>query len=345
MLFTNLRLLDRQRFDPIVLLSGHGPAEALLEELGIEYKIWGPLTEPGNHLNYLRALFRTLFWFKRQKIELVHLNRANAWRPAELLALRISGIPVVTHFHTVNLDRAPCTRWSSAIAAVSNYVAQHSDTQGVPTTVIYNTVDTNRFSNGQDMRSQFGIANDQIVVGFVGQIRKIKGVDDFIGMAKHIAGDHVRFLIAGECRDKKSIDDAFTREELQSRIVEDPRIIYCGYVDNVEDIYRSTDILVVPSRWEEPFGLICIEAGAAGLPVIATRQGGLPEVIEDGITGLIVAAGAVLTMAHQVQKLVEDPKLRAAMGEAARIRVEREFTDKPVRALEDLYVSLLANGN
>jgi glycosyltransferase involved in cell wall biosynthesis len=340
-LFTNLRLLDRNRFTPIVLLSAHGPAETLLDEMGIQHEVWGPLTEPGKHLQYLRALLRTCIWLKRQQVEIVHMNRANDWRPAELLAMRICRIPVVTHFHTVNLDRAPATRWSTVIAAVSRFVAQHSDTQGVPTAVIYNTVDLDRFAKGANVKNEFGIADDQIVVSFVGQIRTIKGVEDFIDMAKKVVGGHVRFLIAGECRDKKAIDDAYTRDELQGLISTDPRIIYCGYVDRVEDIYHSSDILVVPSRWEEPFGLICIEAGAAGLPVIATRQGGLPEVIEDEVTGLLVDVGDVQAMVHQAQKLVDDTHFRMRLGKAARIRVKQEFTDKPVRTLENLYETLL----
>ena len=340
-LFTNLRLLDRNRFFPIVLLSAHGPAETLLDEMSIQHEVWGSLTEPVKPLQYIRTLLRTCVWLKRQQVKIVHLNRANDWRPAELLAMHICRIPVVTHFHTVNLDRAPATRWSNAIAAVSSFVAQHSDTQGVPTRVIYNTVDLNRFSFGSNLRCQLDIRADYIVVSFIGQIREIKGVVDFVDMAKEVLGDHVRFLIAGQCRDKSVIGDAYSEEEIQHLISSDLRIRYCGFVERVEDVYRTSDIVVVPSRWEEPFGLVCIEAGAAGLPVVATRAGGLPEVIVDGITGLLVDIGNVQDMAHQVQKLVDDVDLRTSLGKAARLKVAQEFTDKPVRALEDLYQSLL----
>ncbi|HYE35929.1 glycosyltransferase family 4 protein [Methylocaldum sp.] len=340
-LFTNLRLLDRNRFTPIVLLSAHGPAETLMDELGIQYKVWGPLTEPGRHLEYIRAVLRTCIWLRQQHIDLVHMNRANHWRPAELLATRICKRPVVTHFHTVNLDHAPATRWSTAIAAVSSYVAQHSDTLGVPASVIYNTVDLGRFSKGNNLRSRFDIEADQIVVSFIGQIRKIKGIEDFVSMARQVAGEGVRFLIAGECRDKSSIGDAYTKEELQNLISSDPRIRYCGYIEQVEDIFHSSDIVVVPSRWEEPFGLVCIEAAAAGLPVVATRTGGLPEVVADGITGLLVEAGDIQAMTRQVQRLIDDAHFRAALGKAARDRVEHEFAEKPIHALEDLYESLL----
>lgn len=341
-LFTNLGLIDRSRFEPLVLLSGHGPAEAILDRMDIPYEIWGPLTEPRKLIEYANTVLRTFKWLRRHHVDLIHLNRANDWRPAELLAASICRIPIVAHFHTVNTDRAPATRGISAIAAVSSYVALHSDTQGVPATVIHNSVDLDRFSTGDDLRPRLGIGHEQIVVSFVGQIRKIKGLEDFITMAKRINGDDVRFLIAGECRDKKTFGDTYSVEELHSLISHDGRIRYCGYLDQVEDIYRSSDIVVMPSRWQEPFGLVCIEAGAAGLPVVATRVGGLTEVIEDGVTGLFAEAGNIPELASQVQRLADNAALRSDMGRAARFRVEREFTDKPVRVLEQLYESLLA---
>lgn len=340
-LFTNLRLLDRSRFEPVVLLSGPGPAQSLLAEMGIAHEVWGPLTEPNRILSYARALLRSCLWLKRHRIRLVHMNRANSWRPAELLAIRACGVPIITHFHTVNQDHAPATRWSSAIAAVSKYVAQHSDTQGVPTHIVHNAVDLPRFSGGYSLRDSLDIRSDHCVVSFIGQIREIKGVADFVRMAMHIPGDDIRFLIAGQCRDKAVMSDAYTEAELQRLIADDPRIRYCGYVERVEDIYRTTDILVVPSRWQEPFGLIAIEAGAAGIPVVATHSGGLPEVIVDGITGFLAEIGHTEAMSHQVQALVRDPALRSRMGQAARARVEQEFTYKPVRDLEQLYDSLL----
>lgn len=344
-LFTNLRLLDRTRFAPVVLLSGPGPAEALLREMDIPCEVWGPFTEPGRSvgqlIRYLRAVQRTYRWLRRNGVELVHLNRANDWRPAEILAMRLARLPVVTHFHTVNLDHAPATRWSSAIAAVSEYVARHADTRGVPATVIHNAVDMARFSGGNDLRSQLGIEADALLVSFIGQIRETKGLPDFVAMARGVTGNHVRFLIAGACRDKRFMPDAYSEEELRELIAPDSRIRYCGYLDRIEDLYLSSDIIVAPSRWQEPFGLVCIEAGAAGKPLVATRVGGIPEIIEDGVNGLLVEPGDVAALTACAQRLVDDAGLRAAMGMAARQRVEREFTGRPVHALEALYDSLL----
>ena len=96
----------------------------------------------------------------------------------------------------------------------------------------------------------------------------------------------------------------------------------------------------MPSRWEEPFGLIAIEAGAARRPVIATRVGGIPEVIVDGQTGFLVPPGDPKALADRTQRLVDSPETRAALGDAAHARVAAEFTARPVRELERLYESL-----
>jgi glycosyltransferase involved in cell wall biosynthesis len=109
------------------------------------------------------------------------------------------------------------------------------------------------------------------------------------------------------------------------------------------DIYRSSDIVVVPSRWDEPFGLILIEAAMAGKPVVATRAGGMPEVIEDGKTGFLAEREDDEMIAAHIRRLVDDDVLRRSIAHAAREHVSAEFTSKPVLALENLYISLLAD--
>lgn len=340
-LFTNLRFLDRARFEPVVLLSGHGPAEQLLEQLGISYQVWGALTEPHRWHSYLGAIIRAALWFKQHGIDLVHMNRANDWRPAELLAARLCRIPVIYHFHTVNHDRAPATRMATGILAVSEYVAEHSDTLGVPTRVIYNTVDPVRFEHASQIRDNWALDEHHVVVTFVGQIRKIKGIEDFVAMARQVRGEQVRFLIVGECRYQYIQADAYTEEELLALIACDERIRYCGYQSRIQDVYYSSDIVVVPSRWQEPFGLVNIEAGAAAKAVVATRVGGIPEVIVDSETGYLVDVGDVNAMAAKVQALVDDAEKRQSLGRAARVRVLRDFTGLPVRLMEEYYLSLI----
>ncbi|MHB1145663.1 MAG: glycosyltransferase family 4 protein [Thiobacillus sp.] len=340
-LYTNLRLLDRNRFQPILLLPCDGPIIPELQERKIDYAIWGNLTEPGNPLAYLRAMWRMMRFLRRNKVDIIHVNHSNSWRSAELLAAKLMRVPILTHYHVVNTTPSPIVSRSTAIIAVSNYVAQHSLPAKLPKYVVYNPVDLERFDAAQDIRHILGFEGHHILVSFLGQIREIKGVGDFIEMAKRIPHPNARFLIAGECRDPQKFKGAYSETELQTAFAGDPRLRYLGYLSRVEDLYRSSDIVVVPSRWQEPLGLINLEAGACRKPVVATRSGGIPEIITDGENGLLVEVGDVDALVEKVTMLIDDADMRQRMGEAARARVESDFTTRPVRELEALYEKLV----
>lgn len=339
-LYTNLRLLDRSRFHPVLLLPRDGPILAELQERQIDYTIWGALTEPGNPLAYLKAMWRMARFLRKHRVDIIHVNHSNSWRPAELLAAKIMRVPILTHYHTVNTEPSPFIALSTAVIAVSDYVAQHSLPAGLPKHVVYNPVDLARFDAARDIRHELGFGDDEVLVSFLGQIREIKGVGDFIAMARKLPHANARFLIAGECRDPMIYAGAYSEASLTEAFGGDTRLRYLGYLSRVEDLYRVSDIVVVPSRWQEPLGLINLEAGACYTPVVATRSGGIPEIIRDGDNGYLVNIGDVDALCSKVATLIEDPALRRRMGEAARARVEADFTTRPVRELEALYDKL-----
>ena len=338
-LFTNLRLLDRERLTPLLLLPRPGPIEAELAQLGIRYRIWGPLSEPGSPLAYLRGFVRAWRLFRRERVAAIHLNGTFFWRPAELLAARVLGIPCIAHYHVINARPGPFMKLCRAAICVSRYTAEQSLPASLPKPVIYNSISLARFDAGHGLREQLGIGADEVVVAFLGQVREIKGVADFIAMARQIADPNARFLIAGECRDPQKFPGSYSEQDLARLAGGDARIRYIGYVKDVENVYHTADIVVVPSRWQEPLGLINLEAGACRKPVVATRVGGIPEVVEDGVNGYLVEPGDVDALAARVAALVADPALRTRMGKAGRARVERDFTSRPVREFETLLLS------
>lgn len=340
-LYTNLRQLDRSRIEPILLLPREGPITPELDRLGLRYHIWGSPTEPANRVAYLAAFLRALQLFRREKVRLVHFNN-RPWRPAEALAARVLGIPILLHFHVVNETRSPVIEWARGAVVVSNFVRQASQPPELEKFVVHNPVDPARFAQGRSLRDELGIAPGKVVVSFVGQIRDIKGVQDFITMARRIDGPDFTFLVAGECRDPKVFSGAYSEVDLLDMVCGDNRIRYIGFVDRVEDVYASSDIVVVPSRWQEPLGLIAIEAAACGKPVVATRVGGLPEIVEDGKTGFLVEPNAPDALAMQVTLLARDVALRLEMGERGKQRVEKFFAMQPVRAFEDTLLAIIA---
>ena len=115
------------------------------------------------------------------------------------------------------------------------------------------------------------------------------------------------------------------------------KLTWHGFVSDRAQIYNKIDIGVVPSRFEEPFGLVAVEAAIAGLPCIATRKGGLPEIVQHQITGLLVGSNDPQNLAEALAKLVEDPELRRRMGAAAQQVAREKFSrERLVSGFADL---------
>jgi glycosyltransferase involved in cell wall biosynthesis len=341
-LFSNLRLIDRARFEPIVLLPAKGPILPLLEQIDVQYAIWGREHEPKGFIRYAADIITAARFFLQHRVDLLHINGANYWRPAEVLAAKLLRIPIVTHYHIVVDKPGPFVKLSDLIVAVSAYTAAASEPRSVPKAVVHNSVVLDRFDQARDIRAELGLSAENVVVSFVGQVRDIKGVDLFIRLAHAIPGPSIRFLIVGECRDPVKFPGSYTESRLRQEIGEDSRIRFVGYRTDVENVYRTSDIVVMPSRGGEPFGLITIEAGACRRPIVATRDGGLPEVIHHGENGFLVEREDLAGLVQHTKLLIDDEKLRQRMGQRARQIVEERFTDQPVRALERAYERLLS---
>ncbi len=161
-------------------------------------------------------------------------------------------------------------------------------------------------------------------IGIVGQVGAWKGHEDLIEAFAMTVGHHpsARLHIFGDH------DREYTRELVElaeSRSIAE-RIIWHGYVSDRSKIYRDIDICVVPSRFEEPFGLTALEASFFGIPVVATRKGGLSEIIIDGTTGYLVAPQVPAQLAERIDQLLESSNLRKLMGAAARMRATQQFS-------------------
>jgi glycosyltransferase involved in cell wall biosynthesis len=102
--------------------------------------------------------------------------------------------------------------------------------------------------------------------------------------------------------------------------------------------YEDADVFVFPSVWDEPFGIPVAEAMAAGLPVVASRVGGIPEIVADGETGMLVEPDDASALAAALEQLVNDAELRARLGEAGRLRAAERFSwDRAAAAYRALF--------
>jgi glycosyltransferase involved in cell wall biosynthesis len=200
---------------------------------------------------------------------------------------------------------------------------------------IHNGLHVNRFAVS---RNGF---HKEAVVTSVGNVRRVKGHDLFIRAAAVIAQrfPHVRFSIAGEVLETEYF------EELR-QLIETLGLSQCfrfeGGVTDLPRFLEGADIFVLPSR-SEGFSNAIVEAMAASLPVVATRVGGNPEAVKDGITGIVVPPEDPTALADAVLELLEDPERSRAMGEAGRHVAMREFSaDSVTNRVVDIYRRLLS---
>ncbi|MEI6385414.1 MAG: glycosyltransferase family 4 protein [Spirochaetota bacterium] len=159
---------------------------------------------------------------------------------------------------------------------------------------------------------------------YVGQLIRGKGVDLLIDAFARLLGvrPRLRLVIAGSGNAEWSLKE----QTKQLGIIASVR--FAGQVgeEELDRLYAEAALLAVPSRWPEPFGMVGLEAMRRGLPVAAFAAGGIPDWLEDGATGILAKAGEPAALAVAMEKILADPVLGRRLGEAGRIKAERDFS-------------------
>ncbi|MGK2963200.1 MAG: glycosyltransferase family 4 protein [Gemmatimonadaceae bacterium] len=197
--------------------------------------------------------------------------------------------------------------------------------------VVYNGIDPAPIDSAVPAR--LGLPDGAAVIGFAGRLERRKGLLDLMRAWPGVAGvvPNAHLVIAG-----KGPDEAEAREILGNA----PRVHWLGYRSDIPSLLRAFDIAVVPSHWEG-FGFIAAEAMVAGLPVVAADASSLPEIVRDGIDGILVPAHDPLALAGALTTLSRDAGMRARMGAAGRTRAQEQFgIDRMVDEYEQILESV-----
>jgi len=211
--------------------------------------------------------------------------------------------------------------------------------------VIHNGVDLTRFDatpEPERLRRELGLADDTPLVAVVSRLTRLKGLEYFLEAAARVSERHpdARFLVIGET----SPMDRDYRGELErfaARVGIADRVIFTGLRTDVPVLLASVNVSVMPSL-NEALSNVLLESMAAGAPTVATRVGGTPEALIDGVTGLLVPPADADAMATAIMRMLSDDAMAARMGQAARQRIAEVFSVKRmVRATEDIYLELL----
>ena len=160
-------------------------------------------------------------------------------------------------------------------------------------------------------------------IGIIGQIARWKGHADLLQAFCLLAKDFPAAELHVFGRSPDDFEDELRRQVKSLEMAE--RVVWHGFVSDRTRVYQSMDVCVVPSRVQDSLPTTAIEAGFFGLPVVASRLGGLPEIVEDGVTGFLFEVGNVAELAACLGRLLGDDRLRREMGERARASVRTKF--------------------
>ncbi|MEO5510351.1 MAG: glycosyltransferase family 4 protein [Longimicrobiales bacterium] len=241
-------------------------------------------------------------------------------------AARILGVPLVSRrANDRPLRDGPYHRFvygTLATAHVANSAAtRRSMLDSAPwlrpdrVRVIYNGIDAAAIAAAPP--AGLPVPAHSTTVGFIARLETRKGVLDLLDAwpAVVAAQPKAHLVIAGR---------GPLEQEVARRVLQMVNAHFLGYRSDVANILNSVDILAMPSHWEG-FGLVAAEAMAAGTPVVAANASSLPELIDDGVEGILVPPRDPGALADAIARLVRDPALRTAMGDRGRERVHRQF--------------------
>lgn len=226
---------------------------------------------------------------------------------------------------------------ADCVVAVSDYVRQRlMDVNGAPperTHRVYNGIDLARFGMADRalLHRELGLPADARIVFCSGRAQPYKGIQVAIEAAALLQADGVSGVHLAYAGDGAYV--AELRALVEARGLR--TVHFLGKRADVAALLGSAAVAVVPSLWAEAFGLTVVEAMAAGVPLVASRTGGIPELVEEGRTGILVPPGDARALADAIRLLLAHPSLRASMGLHAQIAAQRRFSLE--RAAVDLY--------
>jgi glycosyltransferase involved in cell wall biosynthesis len=346
------------------LAHGEESMSQVAENRGARIVMLPHLARDISPLNDALAVFRLAELIRKERPQILHTHTAKAGFVGRIAALLAGNArpPIVVHtFHGhvlrgyfnpfVTLGFRTLERWLASVTtkliAVSPEVRDDLVRLGVAPEEKFAVIRLGielgeRVGGGDDVRRetrrQLGIGPDAFVVGWVGRMTAVKRTDDVLRAFRELLDRDVdaRLCLVGDGPDRAHME----RRAHELGIAR--RCLFVGYQDDVAPYYEAIDALLLPSV-NEGTPVSVIEALAAGRPAVATRVGGVPDVVRDGVDGFLSDVGDASTLADRLAELARDPERRAEMGREGREHVvQRYAVDRLVDDVDRLYRELLS---
>lgn len=297
-------------------------------------------------LAYPATIAKLASVFRTERVQVVNMHSSSdGWLAG--IAARLAGTPLVIRSRHIEVDYP--NRFLSRIAfrglphhvlttsqTISNRLLAELNLHADRVTCVPTGIDPERFNPevAGNLRQELKLPAGLPLVGMISVLRSWKGHPYFVEAAERIlaTGRDVCFIVAGDGSGRAKMERWVERPELKGRL------IWLGHRDDVPNLLASLDVLVLPSTGHEGIPQIILQAQATAKAVVGTTVGGIPEVVSDGQTGLLVPPMDGAALAEKITLLLDQPELRRRLGGQARERVLRENTvDRMCERLEEIY--------
>lgn len=362
-----LAALDRARYTPLVVLPGPGPLVEHLRKLDIDPIItphirvlMGQVTRSWRAVPFGLSLIPAALGMRRiiqrSAADLVH---SNTWTTLSgALGARLADVPHVWHIREIlpnfggmkpalaRLTLRGAARLLCISEAVATQFAGYAGAERVQ--VVYDGLPLPGacLSIGERalVRRSYGAAPSERLIGLVGRLHPQKGQDEFlraVALLEPRLRASCRFLIIGGAQPGYEQLGAELAALAHQLGIAD-RVQFLGFQAETQPIIAALDALVLPATRPEGLGGVLLEAMSMGVPVIATRLGGPVEIIDDHVSGLLIAPRQPEQLAHALTELLDNAQLRHSLGDAGRVVVEQRFNATRTTAqIQQVYSDLL----
>ncbi len=358
-LAAHIRHLDRARFTPLLACTPAVPALAERYRAAGAEVFFTPLPRlrvrsPAAVVRLLGAARALRRLIRRERVDVVVANTSRAAYVASL-AVRGTGVPLVWWVRDFLYGGLAFRMMSGApdrIVCVSQAIRDFYGGAGDPRfEVAY--VGSDLYRRTADVsaeriraeRARWGLAPDDVVVGFMGRLVEEKGVEDLVAAVQEVHRTHprVRLLVVGTGSHQQGDVEARVRETVAVRGLSYVR--FAGYQADEALYYSLFDVFVLSTRAGEAYATSVVQAMMAGKPVVATATGGTPELVRDRETGMLVPPAAPREIAAALRALLEEPGLAERVAAAGRDRVMANNREEVTTArMERLYAELAGGG-
>jgi glycosyltransferase involved in cell wall biosynthesis len=348
-LLSYLELLDRNEFCPHVVCPDTGALKAEVEKLHVPV-VSSPLPSWRKWRNFLQrpGAVRELVWvFRQWNIDIVHVNDY-WWAPLAYLAANKCNLPVVVH---IRQQIEPVRVKQYWLQKMNSLFPISKEIEGVLLSmsvapsrvhVAYSGIDANHSCDAEArhaFRQRYGLTDDQPIIGTVANLFPRKGYEYLIEALEVVKVDHpgISCFIVGEGPEsyKEHLVQLVKKKKL------DTNVVFAGFQKNVFEFLNAFDVFMLPSIMEG-FGIALLEAMAMSKPIVACKVGGVPEVIEDGVTGILVPPRDSKGLATALLRIMKDDQAKKMLGLAAKKIVETKFTrEAAIKRIQDLYLDVL----